>query len=208
MASFPALSAEGTAETAAHLLRQALGQAGVSPPLSLTGADGQRLRNVEITRWMNGPVQIVSVFRHQGLPETAKLDLQRPLYAYVLKAHKDLGQQQAASLAITPCRALFYALSPQPLEAVQLKAAPSAAPGSLLRCTVTSTLSEGQQAVKVQVKLPDGSVADWVSAVVVTDKQGVVVDLPVAYNDPLGTWTVIATELYTGTTATAQFMVK
>ena len=75
MASFPALSAEGTAETAAHLLRQALGQAGVSPPLSLTGADGQRLRNVETTRWINGPVQFVSVFRHQGLTETAKLDL-------------------------------------------------------------------------------------------------------------------------------------
>lgn len=39
-------------------------------------------------------------------------------------------------------------------------------------------------------------------------EQGVVVDLPVAYNDPPGTWTVSATELYTGTTATAQFAVK
>ena len=55
---------------------------------------------------------------------------------------------------------------------------------------------------------PDGSVADWVDAVVVTDKQGVVVDVPVAYNDPQGVWTVSATELYTGTTATARFTVK
>ncbi len=105
MASFPALSAEGTPETAAHLLRQALGQGGVSPPLSLTAADGQRLRNVEITRWMNGPVQIVSVFRHQGLPEAAKLDLPQPLYVYDLKARQDLGQQQAVSLTVTPYRA-------------------------------------------------------------------------------------------------------
>jgi hypothetical protein len=103
---------------------------------------------------------------------------------------------------------LFYALSPQPLTPVQLQVAAAAAPGSRQRFTVTSTLPEGQQAVKVQVKLPDGRVADWGDVVVVTDKQGVVVDLPVAYNDPPGTWTVSATELYTGTTATAQFAVK
>jgi len=71
MSSFPILSGEGTPEAAAHLLRQALGQERVSPPLSLKGADGQRLRNVEITRWMNGPVQMVSIFRHHGLPEAA-----------------------------------------------------------------------------------------------------------------------------------------
>jgi len=58
------------------------------------------------------------------------------------------------------------------------------------------------------VKLPDGSPADWVDTVVVTDKEGVAVDVPVAYNDPKGTWTVNATELYTGMTATAQFTVQ
>ena len=35
-----------------------------------------------------------------------------------------------------------------------------------------------------------------------------VVDVPVACNDPQGVWTLTATELYTGTTATAQFAVK
>jgi hypothetical protein len=208
MASFPALSAEGTPETAAHLLRQALGQGGVSPSLSLTGANGQRLRHVEITRWMNGPVQIVSLFRHQGLPEAAKLDLQQPLYVYDLKARRDLGQQQAVSLTLTPHRAMFYALSPQPLTAVELKASPTVSPGSLQRVTVTASLPEGQQAVKVQVKLPDGSTADWVDRVVMADKQGVVVDVPVAYNDPQGTWTVSATELYTGRMGTVPFTVK
>ena len=185
-----------------------MGQGGVSPSLSLTGANGQRLRNVEITRWMNGPVQIVSLFRHQGLPEAAKLDLQQPLHVYDLKARQDLGQQQAVSLTLTPHRAMFYALSPQPLTAVELKASPTVSPGSLQRVTVTASLPEGQQAVKVQVKLPDGSAADWVDTVVVADKQGVVVDVPVALNDPRGTWTVDATELYTGTTATVPFGVR
>ena len=208
MASFPALNAEGTPEGAACWLRQTLAQGGVSPPLSLSKANCQRLRNVEITRWINGPVQIVAVFRHQGVPEAARLNLPQPLHVYDLKARKALGQKQAVSLAITPYRAMFYALSPQPLKAAELKVAPTASLGGLQRVTVASTLSEGQQAVKVQVKLPDGSVADWANAVVVANKQGVVANVPVAYNDPHGTWTVNATELYTGTTTWVWFTVK
>jgi hypothetical protein len=208
MASFPPLIAQRTPEAAARLLRLPFERGGVSPPLCLTAADGRRLRNVEITRWMNGPVQIVSVFRHHGLPEPATLNLPQPMHVYDLNARKDLGKSQAVSLTVTPYRARFYAISPQPLTPVKLKAAPAVPPGSLQRIAVTSTLPEGRQAVKVQVKLPDGSVAGWVDAVVVADKQGAVVDVPVAYNDPKGTWTVDATELCTGATATARFTVK
>ena len=208
MAGFPAPGAHDTPELAADLLRQILGRGGVRPPLGLTGADGQRLRNVEITRWMNGPVQIVSVFRHSGPPEAAKLNLPQPLYVYDIKTQRDLGKQQAVSLTLTPYRAMFYAISSRPLEAVHLKTAASVSPGSVQRVMMTSTLPEGQQAVKVRVELPDGGVADWIDAVIVTDKRGVVVDVPVAYNDPPGKWTVNATELYTGTTTTARFTVK
>lgn len=208
MTSFPALVAKDTPETAAHLLRWALGQAQVSPPLALTGADGQRLRNVEITRWLNGSAQIVSVFRHHGTPEAATLRLPRPLHVYDLKARKYLGQQSAVTLEITPFRAQFYALAPQPLKPVALKAASSLTTGNVQRITVTSSLSEGQQAVKVQVTLPDGSLADWVTPTVVTDKRGAVMDVPVAHNDPPGIWTVSATDLYTGTTVQTRFTVK
>jgi len=201
-------SAKGAPETAARLMQWVLGQAQVAAPLTLTGTDGQRLRNVEITRWLNGPVQIVSVFRHHGTAETAELRLPRPLYVYDLKARKYLGKQQAVSLEITPFRAQFYVLAPQPPRPVTLKAVPSLTTGGVQQVTMTSSLAEGQQAVKVQVKLPDGSVADWVCPTVVTDKRGVVVDVPVAHNDPKGRWTVSATDLYTGATATARFMVK
>jgi hypothetical protein len=208
ISSFPPLSAKTTSETAARLLQWMLAQAQVSAPLALTRADGQRLRNVEITRWMNGTVQIVSVFRHHGMPEPAKLHLPRALHVYDLKAHKYLGKQQAVNLEITPFRAQFYALAPQPLKSVALKAAPSLPLGSVQRLTVTSPLPEGQQAIKLQVKLPDGSIAGWVTPTVVADKRGVVVDVPVAHNDPKGTWTVSATDLYTGATTTTRFTVK
>lgn len=208
MATYPGLRADATSETAAAILRSLLARGSVAPALRLTDGKGQRLRNVEITRWANGPIQIVSVLRHHGRPEVAKLELPQPLYAYDLKTHEDLGRQQTVSVTVTPFRAQFYALCPQPLDGVSLEAAPTVSLGSVQRVTVTSKLPEGHQAVKLQVKLPDGGLADWVDKVVVTDKQGVVVNVPVAYNDPKGTWTINATDLYTGTTATAQFAVE
>jgi len=208
LATYPGLRADATDETAAVVVRSLLARGSVAPTLRLTDGDGQRFRNVEITRWMNGPVQIVSVFRHHGRPEAAKLEFPHPLHVYDLKAHKYYGKQQAVSLTVTPFRALFYAVSPQPLEAVKMETAPTVSLGGVQRVTVTSRLPDGHQAVKLQVKLPDGSLADWVDKVVVTDKQGVVANVPVAYNDPKGTWTIDATDLYTGTTETAQFAVE
>ena len=89
-----------------------------------------------------------------------------------------------------------------------LEAAPTVSPGGLQRVTVTSSLPEGRQAIKVQVKLPNGQMADWINPVVLADRKGATVDVPVAFNDPRGTWTISATELYTGKTAEAEFEVR
>jgi hypothetical protein len=208
MTSYPTLSAEAARDGAAAILQGLLAHGSVSPTLRLVDDQGRRVRNVEVTRWVNGPVEIVSVFRHHGLPEPAKLELPQPLHVYNLKARGYVGRRQVVDLTVTPFRAQFYALSPQPLEAVQLQAAPTVSPGSVQRVTVTSTLPAGQQAVRVQVKLPDGSRADWVDDVVVVDHQGGVIDVPIAYNDPRGVWAIKATELYTAATATGEFKVE
>lgn len=207
MASLPALAAHGTSETAAQLLRTLLGD-GVAPAVCLKATNGQRLRNVEITRWMNGPLQIVSVFRHHGQPEAATLALPQAAQVYDLKARRSLGKLQAVPVSITPFRAQFYAIAPQPLPSVELKAGQAATPGSVVRLTLRSTLAEGRQAVRLAVQLPDGRLADWVRPTVLADRRGVAVDVPVAYNDPPGKWTVHATELCAGATSAVQFTVE
>jgi hypothetical protein len=162
---------------------------------------------VEITRWTNGPVQIVSVFRHQGTPEPARVSLPRPMHVYDIKARRDLGRTQSFELTITPYRAMFFALSPAPLAPVTLEAAPTVAPGSVQPVRITSALPQGQQAVRVQVDLPHGGKADWIAPVALADAKGLTVAVPVALNDPSGTWTVHATDVYTGKTARAAFTV-
>lgn len=208
LATYPALGSPQTPEAAAQALRDLITGAGPQPGLALTNPAGQRLRNVEITRWRNGPVQIVSLFRHSGEPEQAVVRLPRALYAYDLKNHRDLGKQQSFPVTITPYRAMFFALSPAPLEPVTLTTPASATRGSVPRVQLTSGLPQGQQAVKVTVKLPDGTPADWVEAVALVDRAGASVDLPVAFNDPVGNWTVAVTDLYTGKTNSARLSVK
>lgn len=208
MATYPSLSAADTAELAAERLSKLLDQAGVKPGLARVDSKGQRLRNLEVTRWVNGPVQIVSLFRHQGTAESVKVSLPKAGYVYDLKNHRDLGRQQSFQVTLTPYRAMFYALSPEPLKPATLKAAPSVARGGVQRVQLASTVPRGNQAVKVEVKLPGGANADWIDPVTVVDGKGAAVDVPVAFNDPTGKWTVQATELYTGKTVTAPFEVK
>ena len=208
MSTYPAIGSESASETAARLWRLTLEQGQVSPAFELRDARAQRLRNVEVTRWLNGPVQILSVFRHKGQPEPATLSLPQAMHVYDLKNRKDLGKQQSISLTVTPYRAVFFALSPTPLAPPALKASSTLAPGTVQRLTLTSALPQGRQAVKVRVTLPDGSVADWVDSVALVDKQGAAVAVPVAFNDPRGTWTVSATDVYTGLTTSTRFSVE
>lgn len=208
MSSFPSRpDTEAAAELAGRLFLQTLGD--VAPAVALTTPQGRHLRNVEITRWMNGPVQIVSIFSHAREASRATVTLPDARYVYDLKRGEDLGRTSAFTVKLTPSRAQFFALSAAPVEPVGLRpGAEAVAPGEVQRVEVASAMRAGQQAVKVQVTLPDGSAADWIDPVVITDRRGATVDVPVALNDPTGTWTVSATELYTGDTTTAQFGVR
>jgi beta-galactosidase len=210
LGSYPTPGSGTAPELAARLWRLTLEQGQVTPALALRTAQGQPVRNLEVTRWLNGPVQIVSLFRHAGDAETVTLKLPAALHAYDLQKHEDLGVKTEFGLTVTPYRARFYALSPAPLTPVALELAPTAAPGSVHYVRITSALPEGQQAVKLQVELPGGRQADWVSRVAVTGlkRANVQVPIAIAHNDPTGTWTLRATDLYTGKVTSATFEVK
>jgi hypothetical protein len=191
---------------AASLLHQTL--LPVRPALVLSDGQGRQTRNVEITRWMNGPVQIISLFRRSGAGEQVIVHLPQTRHVTDLKSHRDLGQKQTFEVTITPSRAQFFALSPEPLRPLTLQTAPAVEPGSVQRVRISSASPAGQRAAKVTVKLPNGQTADWVDRVAIVGQRGATIEVPVALNDPRGAWTVTATELYTGQTTTTQFRVK
>ena len=209
MSSYPALGAPTTDEAAANILQKLLHQALVEPALRLATAQGQRLRNVEITRWRNGPAQLISIFRHSGQPEAAKLATTGPQHCvFDLKNRKEFGSQQSVDFTVSPSRASFFAILPQPPPAPLLKAAPRVSPGAVQKVAVTSRFAGAEQAVKLRVRMPNGSPADWVHPIVIAGKKAARVDIPLALNDPCGEWTIEATELFTGRSETLKFTVE
>lgn len=209
LSSYPNLAAGTTPEPAAEALRALLTLAGVQPALVLRSADGQRLRNVEITRWQSGETQLVSIFRQGGVAETARLVVPKGRHVYDLKQRKDLGTPGSLSLALTPCRAQFLALSTTAAGAGQVIAPRGpVARGTTSEVLVSAPTADREQALKLQVKLPNGQPADWLTRIVVTDRKGRDIPLPIAFNDPAGTWTISTTELFSNRTASTQLTVK
>ena len=191
------------------VLKAALCAAQVKPALTVLDAKGQRVRNIQVTRWTNGGVEIVSIFRHAGLAEPARVVLDEPQNVYDLKNHAELGTRKFFELKITPSRAQFFALSKQPLGGAQVSVmAASVAPGQLQQAKIAFPQASGQQAVKLTVTQPDGQPADWLDRVVLANSQGAIAELPIAFNDARGTWTVTATELFTGHAGVCRFAVK
>jgi len=170
---------------------------------------GGRLRNVELTRWQNGQIEIISLFRFDGGQDQAVLELPEPRHVYNLRSGKDLGRTTSLALPILPYRATFLVLTPEPAPDVQLKlSADRAARGQVVRLTATVPGATGLHAVRVRVKTPTGQIAQWLNRELMIDDQGQGCDLPVAFNDTIGPWTVEATDLYTQKTTTTTYMVK
>jgi len=196
-------------EASAEFLGRLLASAGVKPALQIRNQAGGRFRNLEVTRWQNGRIQIISLFRYSGSEQKALLKLPEARHVYNLRSGKYLGRIASFTLPILPHRATFLVLAPGPAPEVRLKlSAARAARGQVVRLTVTVPGAAGLHAVRVRVKTPAGQVAEWLNRELMADGQGQGCDLPVAFNDPTGRWTVEATDLYTGKTTTATYMVR
>lgn len=211
MSSFPSLGVPEAEEVAARALQAILDLGAVAPALLVTDEEGRRLRNAEISRWRNGEVQIFSVFRHQGRPETAVLHLPEAMPVYELKAGRDCGRMSTVSIPVTPGRASFFAICP-PLTMpgggpIALSGASRAGHGEVLKVRVTSRLPDGLRAVRLRLLTPCGAPAEWGDAVVLASTGGVEVNVPVAFNDPCGVWTLQATELFTNQSTQLRFAV-
>lgn len=209
LSSYPLLSSPGTSEAAAEVLAGVLALGEVRPAVQLHNAAGQRVRNVEVTRWRNGNDEVVSVFRHFGAAEPARITFTRDVQVADLKARRDLGRGRSFPLTITPYRAVMLAACEQAPVALEVTAdRATLSRGQQLTVKVTAPRARGQRGVWLQVKQPDGTPAAWLDRVVVTDRRGAEVTLPLAYNDPAGVWTVTATDLLPTTPATCRFTAK
>ncbi len=124
-----------------------ISRAGEHPPaLRLLGADGSRLPNIEATRWQDGHIEIVSLFRQSGNRETATVVLPEVRRVFDLRTGEYLGRASEFQAEIIPCRASFLALTNVPVATPDFQVGPRfAARGTVATASISVPAAEGLQ---------------------------------------------------------------
>jgi hypothetical protein len=197
--------------------------AGIEPPFRVTGKDGKTAREVETYVYGDGNSRLVALLRDPGLPgpfswtggegdapETISVDLGHPYHVYDIRARHDLGAASRVQVKLGRVAPVILALSEQPLRGPAISGPRGARRGKTAMFRISGDASPAGMldVVHVDVVDPEGSVvADYSGNRIIRDG-AVSYRVPLAVNDKLGGWTIRATELLNGATATAPLQVE
>lgn len=188
-----------------------LGESGIAPAYTVRFASGNTA-HVEQVRYRLGETTILGLLRPAeggAEDEVATVALGAPMQVYSLRQHKDLGRLTEITVPLAPGQVAIYALSPTALPAVALTGPDGpATPGQVLSYRVAVEGGGPTQAVRVTVQRPDGTeVADYAQTLIVRDGAATGT-IPLAFDDPAGTWHITARSALTGASAEAGFEVR
>lgn len=177
-------------------------------------------RGVRVQRWRNGEYEIAGFFRQVDtqqrrgafIPDSAKWPVSperkasgRPYapfpYAYDLKNGLTVGQANWFIVPLDPGRAAFYALLPGPVPPMSVEAPKTAKRGAPVVLRISVPGARGLHAIKLRAVLPNGQPAMFWNQTVQVGKEPKEVVLPLAFNDPVGVWTLTFTDLFSAQTA-------
>ena len=182
--------------------------AGIGVPLQLRKANGDRPDNVSITRWRDGDIDIISLFRETGPDEELTVTLLQPRYVYDLRNRKALGRRASFTTILLTNRASFFVLTNKPVTAPRLTLEKDqAAPGTVVKLTLSAPDAQGLHAFRLRARLGDYPCEWLLDRVVVTGQDAYEIDIPLAYNDPQGRYQILATDLFTNESTVAELSV-
>jgi len=206
--NLPDLGAEGAPAGVGEVFENLFAEAGVKPFGEVTARKGEKARGIEVTKWQDGDIEILSLFQPYGEKRAVTVALNTPRAVYDLHAGKFMGTVDSFKVDIAPARATFFALCPtRSARPVLTMEKPVVARGTLARCTVSSPGAGGLHAFRISV-LADGKELGCFQKKVAADGKGTTIDLPVAFNDPAGKWKIRAVDVLTGLSGTTLLDVK
>lgn len=196
------------------VLKAVLALAGLKPRVTVE-AGGDPLRLLEIVRFQDGPIQYLGFLKNRASTEeqtvNAKVTLAEGGHVYDVRAGRYLGQVSSWQEDFVPARARLYARLPYTIGGVLVAATklPSPTPDSVgpsLQCSVTvqcSSKAQGRHWVELRVIGPDGRVRRHYGRNLPAVAGKAATTIPLALNDPPGTWKVLAREVISGKTGEA-----
>jgi hypothetical protein len=208
--SLPKFSAAETSEHWAEWFARPLTQAGIAPRVRLRDAEGRRARKVETIRWQNGDAEIVALFRQgpPAPPQPVTVELAcGARYVYDLRNHGFLDQRRKFTATLVANRPAWFMLTGKPVPRVRIALDRTTAQrGHVVRATVSVPEAKGLHALRIRA-VADGWPLPWLDQVLLAGPEPRVLDFPIAYNDPLGSYVFRAIDLVADQTATAELKV-
>jgi hypothetical protein len=170
---------------------------GLEPVFKVAGRDGKKAENVEITRWLDGGIEIVSLLRKDGVQEEVAISLPGKKYVHDLRARKTYGPCSRFGATLLPNRASFFVLSDKALPEPQISLnSPTVQPGMTALVDISVPGALGLHAVKMSVHTGERHL-DWHNRTLLVGVQPVRVEIPVAFNDPAGEYRIEFNDLFT-----------
>lgn len=187
-------------------MEQLLAAAGARPPISLQTRDGKDVSDIEITRWKDGDTELVALLGHYEGEVTVTLPDKR--HVYDIKTGASMGDCTEFVCAVRPNRASFFALLPAATSPELTLASPTAARGTVVNARIRIVGADGKHVVRIEATTPSGERAQWLERSRVVGVRRESTPLPFAHNDPVGEWTIRATDLLTHAVATTTITVE
>jgi beta-galactosidase len=207
------------------LLRGLYDLAGAESPAAVTAPDGGPLPVTEARQWRTGNGLLLGMWRRMenawfaptggviaGPPQPTRVTFGGKRHVYDLRAGKYLGAVSSLDTKLQWGRASFYLALPYQITG--LEAAVSAVRPqrgqtltASLKLRASGKVTE-RLPVWVEVTDPAGNRPLWGRQTVLLQGGAAAMKLPMAYNDQPGKWRLRATELFSGRSAEAAWVVQ
>lgn len=187
-------------------LKSLLAGAGLKPSCELLNS-----KRLTFQRFRNGDLTLIGLVRESETADNATLKLSPPAYVYDVRAGKLLGKVASLSIPKDGQRARLFSVLPAPTQRLSVQVGKQCRRGEILRARLRLEIGGVKptgRIVRVQLIRPDGTEATAYRSYVTLQGAEAEVTIPFALNDPVGTWTLIATDVATGVSGRASLTLR
>lgn len=191
--------------TTRELLGQLTRRAGIRPTVSVQALSGQEPpRCYERNTFRRGPIAVHAFIRdHRRCQDQqpVRFQFQQPAHVYDVRAGRYVGHTAEARVSLAPGETALYACLPYRVAGVQVTVPGQATVGDALRVGLAvraDVATRGDHVLHVELLAPDGKPVWPYTRNVLTLAGRADVEIPLAFSDPAGRWTIRVRDVLTG----------
>ena len=195
------------------ILEGILNAGSVRPAIRITGRRGEQLRDVEVARWNTGSNEIVCLFQssgdviRMGKPEIITCYMDDSRHKTDITAGRYISKDKEFQVELAKAVATFILLSAAKPSPVKLGLTETVKRGDTLEVQA-SAFDGSLRYLRLEANGPDGKRARWFERVQKAENGRVTFELPIAVNEQTGEWELEVTDVISGQSAIAGFVVQ